>query len=117
MTDVLTFLGQLTQDMMPLGKRVQALPGNDLLRDLPLNSMLWERCLAMAFIRPAQIGHIVIVFDRSGSMSDDPHVNSFSERIDLARAAVANLLTGLDDAATQVDVLVVDFASSAASSG
>jgi hypothetical protein len=31
-------------------ERVQALPGNELLRDLPLNSMLWERCLAMAFI-------------------------------------------------------------------
>ena len=61
--------------------------------------------------------NIVIVFDRSGSMSDDPNVNGFSERIDLARAAVANLLTGLDDAATQVNVLVVDFASSAASSG
>ena len=35
---------------MPLGKRVQALPGNELLRDLPLELMLWERCLAMAFI-------------------------------------------------------------------
>ena len=61
--------------------------------------------------------NIVIVFDRSGSMSDDPNVNGFSERIDLARAAVANLLTGLDGAATQVNVMVVDFASSAASSG
>jgi hypothetical protein len=38
---------QLTRDIMPLGKRVQALPGNELLRDL---SMLWERCVAMAFI-------------------------------------------------------------------
>src|SRR5262249_30664272 len=27
---------QLTRDIMPLGKRVQALPGNELLRDLPL---------------------------------------------------------------------------------
>ena len=61
--------------------------------------------------------NITIVFDRSGSMGDDPNVNGFSERIDLARAAVANLLTGLDGAATQVNVLVVDFASSAASSG
>jgi Ca2+-binding RTX toxin-like protein len=60
--------------------------------------------------------NIVIVFDRSGSMSDDPNVNGFSERVDLARAAVANLLTGLDGAATQVNVLVVDFSSSAASS-
>ena len=41
---------QLTRDIMPLGKRVQALPGNELLRDLPLELMLWERCLAMAFI-------------------------------------------------------------------
>ncbi len=61
--------------------------------------------------------NIVIIFDRSGSMSDDPNVNGFSERIDLARAAVANLLAGLDGAATEVNVLVVDFASSAASSG
>jgi hypothetical protein len=27
---------QLTRDIMPLGERVQALPGNELLRDLPL---------------------------------------------------------------------------------
>jgi hypothetical protein len=27
---------QLTRDIMPLGKRIQALPGNELLRDLPL---------------------------------------------------------------------------------
>src|SRR5205823_4450722 len=27
---------QLTRDIMPLGKRVQALPGNELLGDLPL---------------------------------------------------------------------------------
>src|SRR5262245_2072988 len=27
---------QLTRDIMPLGKRVQALPGNELMRDLPL---------------------------------------------------------------------------------
>jgi hypothetical protein len=36
---------------MPLRKRIQALPGNELLRDLPLElDVLWERCLAMAFI-------------------------------------------------------------------
>ena len=40
---------------MPLGKRVQALPGNELLRDLPLELMLWERCGAMAFIPKAQL--------------------------------------------------------------
>jgi large repetitive protein len=61
--------------------------------------------------------NIAIVFDRSGSMSSDPGVNGYSERIDLARAAVANLLTGLDGAATQVNVLVVDFSSAAATSG
>jgi Ca2+-binding RTX toxin-like protein len=61
--------------------------------------------------------NIVIIFDRSGSMGDDPNVNGFSERIDLARAAVANLLTGLDGSATEVHVQVVDFATSAASSG
>jgi hypothetical protein len=27
---------QLTRDIMPLGKRIQAFPGNELLRDLPL---------------------------------------------------------------------------------
>ncbi len=59
----------------------------------------------------------MIIFDRSGSMGDDPNVNGFSERIDLARAAVANLLTGLDGSATEVHVQVVDFASTAASSG
>jgi Bacterial Ig-like domain/RTX calcium-binding nonapeptide repeat (4 copies)/von Willebrand factor type A domain len=61
--------------------------------------------------------NITIIFDRSGSMGEDPNVNGFSERIDLARAAVANLLTGLDGAATEVHVQVVDFASTAESSG
>jgi hypothetical protein len=35
---------------MPLGKRVQALPGNELLRDLPLELNAVGICLAMAFI-------------------------------------------------------------------
>ena len=57
--------------------------------------------------------NIVIVFDRSGSMSDDPGVEGFSTRIDLARAAIASLLA----AAGTVNVLIVDFAVEANNSG
>ena len=41
---------RVTRDTMPLGKRVQALPGNELLRDLPLELNAVGICLAMAFI-------------------------------------------------------------------
>ena len=36
MTEFDPKLPSLTRNIMPLGKRVQALPGNELLRDLPL---------------------------------------------------------------------------------
>jgi len=58
--------------------------------------------------------NIVIVFDRSGSMDENPNVEGFSTRIDLARAAVAALLATCDSFAT-VNVMVVDFSSGAAS--
>jgi hypothetical protein len=35
---------------MPFGEPVQGFPGNELLRDLPLELDTWERCLAMVFI-------------------------------------------------------------------
>jgi Ca2+-binding RTX toxin-like protein len=60
--------------------------------------------------------NIVIVFDRSGSMTADPGVDGFSERIDLARAAVASLLAAAEQAGA-VNVLVVDFATDASNSG
>ncbi|MGE0307816.1 MAG: Calx-beta domain-containing protein, partial [Acidimicrobiia bacterium] len=61
--------------------------------------------------------NIVIVFDRSGSMDDDPGVNGFSTRLDLAKAAVAQLLTVASSGGGDVDVLIVDFSSGANSSG
>ena len=70
---------------------------------------------AEAQIQPGDT-NIVIVFDRSGSMADDPNVAGFSQRIDLARAAVANLLAAAS-ANGAVRVLIVDFASDANSSG
>jgi Ca2+-binding RTX toxin-like protein len=60
--------------------------------------------------------NLMIVFDRSGSMDDDPNVNGFSDRIDLARAAIANLLNAAGPA-DGVKVLIVDFAFTASSSG
>ncbi len=59
--------------------------------------------------------NIVIVFDRSGSMSEDPMAAGFSERIDLARAAVASLLVAAGEAGT-ISVLIVDFSTEAANS-
>ena len=44
----------LTRDIMPLGKRIQALPwlspAMNSCATFRLNSMLWERCRALAFI-------------------------------------------------------------------
>jgi len=61
--------------------------------------------------------NLVVIFDRSGSMNDDPSVDGFSTRIDLARAAVASMLEGLGSSAEGVNLLVVDFSSDAATSG
>src|SRR3546814_3178942 len=49
------------------------------------------------------------MFDRSGSMDEDPGVDGFSTRIDLARAAIASLLQAYDSVA-DVNILIVDFA-------
>jgi hypothetical protein len=48
---------QLTRDIMPLGKRIQALPGNER-ATCRLNSMLWERCLAIKPSSPCQITNL-----------------------------------------------------------
>jgi len=60
--------------------------------------------------------NLMIVFDRSGSMGFDPSADGFSERIDLARAAIANLLSAAGSS-DGVRVLIVDFAFDASSSG
>ena len=60
--------------------------------------------------------NIVILFDRSGSMDENPNVNGYSTRIDLARAAVAALLDTYGSFA-DVNVMVVDFANDANNSG
>jgi hypothetical protein len=60
--------------------------------------------------------NIVIVLDRSGSMREDPGVSDFSSRIDLARAAAGEMLVAYQELG-RVNLLVVDFASSANSSG
>ncbi len=60
--------------------------------------------------------NLMIVFDRSGSMAFDPSADGFSERIDLARAAIANLLSAAGSS-DGVRVLIVDFAFDASSSG
>lgn len=60
--------------------------------------------------------NLVIVFDRSGSMDEDPNAPGFTTRIDLARAAVASMLAAYESVAN-VNILVVDFAASATNSG
>jgi Ca2+-binding RTX toxin-like protein len=60
--------------------------------------------------------NLIIVFDRSGSMDIDPGVNGFSHRIDLARAAIANLLNAAGADGT-FKIMIVDFASDASTSG
>ncbi len=60
--------------------------------------------------------NLIIVFDRSDSMADDPNVPGFSERLDLAKAALADLFQAVGSQG-DVNVLVIDFASEAALSG
>ena len=60
--------------------------------------------------------NLVVMFDRSGSMNEDPNVDGFSTRIDLARAAIASLMSAYGSFAT-VNILIVDFAASADNSG
>jgi Ca2+-binding RTX toxin-like protein len=60
--------------------------------------------------------NLVIAFDRSGSMDENPNVPGFTTRIDLARAAVASMLAAYESVA-DINVLIVDFASEANNSG
>jgi Ca2+-binding RTX toxin-like protein len=60
--------------------------------------------------------NLVIVFDRSGTMDENPNVPGFTTRIDLARAAVASMLAAYESVA-DVNVLIVDFAGGADNSG
>ncbi|MGH6926857.1 MAG: hypothetical protein ACREEV_00970, partial [Dongiaceae bacterium] len=60
--------------------------------------------------------NLVIAFDRSGTMDENPNVPGFTTRIDLARAAVASMLAAYESVA-DVNVLIVDFASEANNSG
>ncbi len=60
--------------------------------------------------------NLIIVFDRSGSMGDNPSTVGFSDRINLARAAIANLLHAVGPDGN-VNVMIVDFSSSASTSG
>jgi Ca2+-binding RTX toxin-like protein len=60
--------------------------------------------------------NLVIVFDRSGTMDENPNVPGFTTRIDLARAAVASMLAAYESVA-DINVLIVDFSSGANNSG
>jgi T1SS-143 domain-containing protein len=64
-----------------------------------------------------QTVNIMIIFDRSGSMDENPNMDGYSSRIDLARAAVAALLETYGSFADQVNVKIVDFSSTATSTG
>ena len=55
------------------------------------------------------VTNLVIVFDRSGSMDEDPGVDGFATRMDLARAAVAALMNSYNTFGP-VNIMIVDFA-------
>jgi T1SS-143 domain-containing protein len=71
---------------------------------------------ADANVAQAQTVNLVIIFDRSGSMDENPGVEGFTTRIDLARAAIASMLAAYESVA-DINILVVDFSSSANNSG
>ncbi len=58
------------------------------------------------------VTNLVIVFDRSGSMDEDPGVAGFATRIDLARSAVAALMNSYNTFG-DVNIKIVDFAGGA----
>jgi len=60
--------------------------------------------------------NLVIVFDRSSSMLQNPDVPGFTTRLELAKNAVAQLLDAYAGNGP-INVLIVDFAASAATSG
>jgi VCBS repeat-containing protein len=65
---------------------------------------------------PSAPTNIVLVLDRSGSMSADPGVPGFATRFQLAQEAIRQMLDAYDDFGP-VNVLVVDFSSNAGTSG
>jgi T1SS-143 domain-containing protein len=71
---------------------------------------------ADANVAQAQTVNLVIMFDRSGSMDEDPNVPGFTTRIDLARAAVASMLAAYESVAN-TNVMIVDFSATADNSG
>ena len=58
--------------------------------------------------------NLLIVFDRSGSMREDPGVDGFTRRIDLVRAAVKDMLEKLGDIG-ELNIKVVQFNTRASS--
>ena len=53
--------------------------------------------------------NLIIVFDRSGSMADDPGVPGYSSRLELAKAAVAGLFEAYQSVAGDLHIKIVDF--------
>jgi hypothetical protein len=60
-----------------------------------------------------QTVNLVIIFDRSGSMADDPNVAGYSSRLELAKAAVAALFEAYDSVTSQLHIKIVDFSITA----
>ena len=70
---------------MPLGKRVKGLPGDNSCATCRLNSMLWERCLAMAFIlrkpsSPCQITNLNLSGARGALQTCALHMSAFDPK-------------------------------------
>lgn len=59
--------------------------------------------------------NLVIVFDRSESQTENPGVDGFAQRIDLARSALNDLFTSYDQFG-EVRIQIVDFAGDASNS-
>jgi VCBS repeat-containing protein len=57
--------------------------------------------------------NLVIVFDRSGSMADDPGAPGYSTRLELAKAAVAALFEAYQSVAQDLHIKIVDFSTDA----
>jgi len=71
--------------------------------------------VSTADTKPQDI-NLVIVFDKSGSMADDPGVAGYSTRLELAKAAVAALIEAYQSVAGDLHIKIVDFSTTAESS-
>ena len=66
--------------------------------------------------KPPPDVNLVVIFDHSGSMLDDPGVAGYSTRLELAKASIAALFESYQSASSDLHIKIVDFSTTAENS-